>query len=236
METQCVGSGSLALWRSLWKPPKSFRMCSCLSSHNRFQGPFRREELLLLKKTNKKHIQMTQPECERSPSENPPKSPSELERTLSFLYIRQNMNLIMTSFLYWRASAAVWTGRGAFSQQCHHHSCISKASLRFLPGDKRLILKQPRLTSIRQSQEWTTSINVFLFSLLHFFFPPLYFSWGRRSGFAWYVSKVTWSRCGRSPKTTNLIWLCNNSVCLLFITSNVKVGCRSFHPLLSKHG
>lgn len=114
---------------------------------------------------------MTQPECETSPSENPPKSPkwlrvsSELERTLSFLYIRQNMNLIMTSFLYWRASAAVWTGRGAFSQQCHHHSCISKASLRFLPGDKRLILKQPRLTSIRQSQEWTTSINVFLFSL-----------------------------------------------------------------------
>lgn len=182
METQCVGSGSLALWRSLWKPPKSFRMCSCLSSHNRFQGPFRREELLLLKKTNKKHIQMTQPECERSPSENPPKSPSELERTLSFLYIRQNMNLIMTSFLYWRASAAVWTGRGAFSQQCHHHSCISKASLRFLPGDKRLILKQPRLTSIRQSQEWTTSINVFLFSLLHFFFPPSTFRGGEEVG------------------------------------------------------
>lgn len=127
---------------------------------------------------------MTQPECETSPSENPPKSPkwlrvsSELERTLSFLYIRQNMNLIMTSFLYWRASAAVWTGRGAFSQQCHHHSCISTASLRFLPGDKRLILKQPRLTSIRQSQEWTTSINVFLFSLLHFFFSILLFVGG----------------------------------------------------------
>lgn len=127
---------------------------------------------------------MTQPECETSPSENPPKSPkwlrvsSELERTLSFLYIRQNMNLIMTSFLYWRASAAVWTGRGAFSQQCHHHSCISKASLRFLPGDKRLILKQPWLTSIRQSQEWTTSINVFLFSLLHFFISILLFVGG----------------------------------------------------------
>lgn len=183
METQCVGSGSLALWRSLWKPPKSFRMCSCLSSHNRFQGPFRREELLLLKKQIK-NTSRWQPECETSPSENPPKSPkwlrvsSELERTLSFLYIRQNMNLIMTSFLYWRASAAVWTGRGAFSQQCHHHSCISKASLRFLPGDKRLILKQPWLTSIRQSQEWTTSINVFLFSLLHFFFSILLFVGG----------------------------------------------------------
>lgn len=53
---------------------------------------------------------------------------------------------------------------------------------------------------------------------------------------AWYVSKVTWSRCGRSPKTTNLIWLCNNSVCLMLLVINSKVGCRSFHPLLSKHG
>lgn len=78
--------------------------------------------------------------------------------------------------------------------------------------------------------------RIFVLPAALFFFHSTFRGGGGRSGFAWYVSKVTWSRCGRSPKTTNLIWLCNNSVCLLFITSNIKVGCRSFHPLLSKHG
>lgn len=53
-------------------------------------------------------------------------------------------SLIITSFLRWGTSAAVWTGQGTFSQRCHHHSCISKPS-QLPPLENRhnyLILKQ----------------------------------------------------------------------------------------------
>lgn len=42
------------------------------------------------------------------------------------------LSLIISSSLCWGTSAAVWNGQGTFSQRCHHHSCISKAS-RFPP-------------------------------------------------------------------------------------------------------